>query len=77
MDTWKFDILDDFTHRDKNVKLELKSNCDRTESTIRRIWEVGIQILDFIWVSLLFCYSFVFIEKRDIKSWFLKFKLFW
>ena len=34
MDGWKFDILDNFAHRDRNVELELENSCEHMESTI-------------------------------------------
>ena len=34
MDEWKFDFLDDFAPRDKNVELELESSCERMEITV-------------------------------------------
>ena len=77
MDGWKFYILDDFAPRDRNVDLELENRFERTESIVGPVLVVGIQILDFIWVLLLFCYSFSIVEKRDVKSRFLKFELFW
>ena len=34
MDGWKFDILDDFGPRDRNVELELESSYERTKSIV-------------------------------------------
>ena len=60
--------MDDFSPRVGNCELDIKSGCERTEGNIGLVREVGIQVLDFIWESLLLCYSFSFVGKRDVKS---------
>ena len=51
---WKFDILDGFAPKVGNSDLELKSGCEPTRSIVGHALEVGTQILDLFWVSVLF-----------------------
>ena len=74
---WKFYFLDYFALRVENCESEFGSGCKHTKGTVGLVWEVETQILNFLWVSLLFYYSFGFIEKRNSKIWLLELKSFW
>ena len=49
-----FHILDDFAPSVDNSDLELKSDYERKDNTIRLMWEIETQILNLFWVLLLF-----------------------
>ena len=75
---WKFHILDNFTPRVENSDLELESGCDCTESTVGLIWEVGTQILNLLWVLVMFDTILIFLKKKcDLKIWFFKLNFFY
>ena len=44
----KFDILDNFAPKVKNVELELEHSCEHTESMVELEYEVGTQILNLL-----------------------------
>ena len=64
----KINILDDFAHKVENMELKLRSSCERTESMVGLTLEVGTQILNLLWVLVLFEYYFDFTKKCTIKS---------
>ena len=51
---WKFHILDYSTPRVENFNLKLRSSCECMKSVVGLVWEVGTQILNLLWVSVLF-----------------------
>ena len=70
-DERKINILDDFVPRVRNMELELKSSYERMESMIGLIYAVGTQILNLLWVSILFDTVLILQKNVQLKIWFL------
>ena len=74
-DGQKFDILDYFTPRVRNVGLELMSSCERMESMRGLVLKVGTQVLNLLWASVIFDIFLILRKNVNIEKVIFKMKI--